>query len=72
MNKQESFLKYLDNQMTDFEKDELEKLIESDREANQLFEEVRRRKADTLKHLERPQSGITHRSSFVGKFDWKN
>ena len=45
MNKQESFLKYLDNQMTDFEKHELEKLIECDKEANQLFEEVKRRKA---------------------------
>jgi len=52
MNKQESFLKYLDNQMTDFEKQELEKLIECNREANQLCEEVKRRKEDTLKHLE--------------------
>lgn len=38
--------------MTDFEKQELEELIECDKEVNQLFEEVKRRKEDTLKHLE--------------------
>jgi hypothetical protein len=52
MNKEESFLKYLDNQLTDIEKQELEKLIKCDNDAHQLFEEVKRRKADTLKYLE--------------------
>lgn len=51
MDKKTLLLKYLDNELTDLEKDRVEILLEKDQEAKQILEEIKSTKQIVLKQL---------------------